>query len=310
MAMTIHRFTPARFFNTIGPHGAQLRIADGDTVITGTLDAHGFDAGNNQLGQDPNPMSGPFYVEGAEPGDSLSVRIDRIDMDRGHGWTRQGLAWNVVDPAEVSALPRRDKIVWEIDRNGQRIVLREPPASLRNWSTPLAPMIGCIGVAPDMGQYISTATSGQYGGNMDYRGIAEGTTIYFPVFEQGALLFLGDVHAAQGDGEIAGTGIETSAQVQFTVHVLKGGKRQNWPRGENAKEIFAIGNARPLEQALQHATTEMMNWLMEDYHLDRVSAAHVMAMSVRYDVANVFNPAFSVVCRIGKNPLQGFSISS
>lgn len=302
--MTVHRFQPARFFNTIGPHAPQLRIADGDTVITTTLDAHGFDAEDRQPGRDPNPMSGPFFVQGAEPGDSLAVRIDRIDMNRAHGWTRQGLAWHVVDPAEARAMPVRDKIVWDIDRNGSRITLREPPPGLGGWATPLTPMIGCLGVAPDTGQFISTATSGPFGGNMDYNGIREGTTIRFPVSEKGALFFIGDVHGAQGDGEIAGTGIETSAEVRFTAWVVKG-KSQAWPRGETATDIFTIGNARPLEQALQHATTEMLRWLAEDYGLDRVAASHVLAMAVRYDIANVFNPAFSVACRVAKSTLAG-----
>ena len=300
--MTVHRFSPQWFFNTIGPHVPALRIADGDTVIAATIDAHGFDADEAQVGQDPNPMTGPFFVEGATPGDTLAVTIDTIEMSRRQGWTRQGLAHNVVDPDTVASLPPREKILWAIDRNGQRVALQNPPPGMQSWSVPLDPMIGCLGVAPDSGQFISTATSGPFGGNMDYRGIRAGTTIRFPVSEPGALLFLGDVHAAQGDGEIAGTGVETSAEVQFTVRVIKG-KTQNWPRGEDADAIFTIGNARPLDQALQHATTEMLHWLTEDFGLSAVAASHVMAMAVRYDVANVFNPAYSVACRIPKSAL-------
>ncbi|MEO8243998.1 MAG: acetamidase/formamidase family protein [bacterium] len=300
--MTVHRFSPQRFFNTIGPHAPELRIADGDSVVAATIDAHAFDADEALVSQEPNPMTGPFFVEGADPGDVLAVTIDTIDMTRRQGWTRQGLAANVVDPGRVAALPVRDKILWDIDRNAHRVSLRNAPATLRAWSVPLEPMIGCLGVAPDGGQHISTATSGPFGGNMDYRGICAGTTIRFPVSEPGALFFLGDVHAAQGDGEIAGTGIETSAEVRFTVRVIKG-KTQGWPRGENATEIFTIGNARPLDQALQHATTEMLDWLQQDFGLDPAAASHVMAMAVRYDVANVFNPAYSVACRLAKSAL-------
>ena len=300
--MTVHRISPERFFNTIGPHAPVLRIADGDSVVAATIDAHGFDADEAQAGHDPNPMTGPFYVEGAVAGDVLAVTIEAIEMTRRQGWTRQGLARNVVDPDKVACLPARDKILWDIDRNGQQVSLRSAPAALQSWSVPLDPMIGCLGVAPDQGQFISTATSGSFGGNMDYRGIRAGTTMFFPVSEPGALFFLGDVHAAQGDGEIAGTGIETSAEVHFTVQVLKQ-KAQGWPRGETATEIFTIGNARPLDQALQHATTEMLDWLAQDFGLDAIAAGHVMAMSVRYDIANVYNPAYSVVCRIAKSAL-------
>lgn len=300
--MTLHRFSPQSYCNTIGRHAPVLRIADGDSVVTRTIDAHGADADETQAAAEPNPMTGPFHVEGAAPGDLLAVTIDSIDMTRRQGWTRQGLARNVVDPDKVASLPVREKILWDIDRNGQSVSLRHAPPALQGWSVPLEPMIGCLGVAPDMGQFISTATSGPHGGNMDYRGIRAGVTLYFPVSEPGALFFLGDVHAAQGDGEIAGTGIETSAEVQFTVRVVKG-KMADWPRGEDADHIFTIGNARPLDQALQHATTEMLNWLAEDFGLDHVAAGHVMAMFVRYDVANVFNPAYSVACRIPKSAL-------
>ena len=167
---------------------------------------------------------------------------------------------------------------------------------------PLDPMIGCLGVAPVVGQFIPTATSGPFGGKMDYRGIRAGRTICFPVLEPGALFCLGDVHAAQRDGEIRGTGIETSAEVVFTARVVKG-KTATCLLGEDADHIFTIGNARPLEQALQHATTEMLNCLQRDLRLDHVAAGHVMAMFVRYDVANVFNSAFSVACRLPKSAL-------
>jgi amidase len=168
---------------------------------------------------------------------------------------------------------------------------------------PVVPMIGCFGVAPAMGQSISTATSGPYGGNMDYRGLGAGVEIMFPVSVTGGLFFLGDVHAAQGDGEIVGTGIETAAEIQFTVEVVKR-KVIGWPRGSNKNEIFTIGNARPLDQALQHTTTEMLDWLIQDHGLDEVAASHVMGQAVRYDIANVFNPAYSVVCRIGRDWLS------
>jgi acetamidase/formamidase len=121
----------------------------------------------------------------------------------------------------------------------------------------------------------------------------------FPVSVAGALLFLGDVHGRQGDGEIAGTGIETAAEVTFTVELAKG-KTIGWPRGETADEIFCVGNARPLDQALQNATTEMLRWLTSDYRLNHEAACHAMGMGVRYAIANVFNPAYSVVCRMEK----------
>jgi acetamidase/formamidase len=297
--MALHRFSPTKFWNTLGTHPPALKIANGDTVVALTVDAHGFDRSGKQVGRDPNPMTGPFFVEGAEAGDMLRVRIDTIDMVRPSGWTRAGLSPAVVDPAFVPTLPARDKINWHIDINQGRVSLEAAPEELRDWSLPVEPMIGCFGVAPEDGQSISTATSGRYGGNMDYRGFRAGTTAMFPVSAEGALLFLGDVHGRQGDGEIAGTGIETAAEVTFTVELVKG-KTIGWPRGETADEIFCVGNARPLDQALQHATTEMLRWLTSDYRLNHEAACHAMGMGVRYAIANVFNPAYSVVCRMEK----------
>jgi acetamidase/formamidase len=168
-------------------------------------------------------------------------------------------------------------------------------------------MLGCFGVAPPRGQAISAATSGEYGGNMDYRGFVAGVTVYFPVFVPGALLHLGDGHAAQGDGEILGTGIEISFDVQFTVQVIKG-RQIGWPRGENAEYLFAVGNARPLDQALQHATTEMQRWLQQDYDLDPVGACILLGQCVEYDIANVFDPAYTVVCKLPKRYLAGLRL--
>ena len=163
-------------------------------------------------------------------------------------------------------------------------------------------MIGCFGVAPPLKQAIFTTTSGPYGGNMDYRLFAPGTRAQFPVFASGALFYLGDGHASQGDGEIVGNGIETSFEVEFTVRVLKG-RRIGWPRGESPDEIFTVGNARPLDQALQHATSEMMNWLTADFGLDFFDASHVLGQCVRFDVANVFNPAYTAACRLPREAI-------
>ena len=302
--MVTHRFTPTRFYNAIGTAEAALVIADGDSVITATLDAAGFDERGKQVGERPNPMTGPFFVTGAVPGDALQVRIDRMTLNRATGWTFSTLATNVVDPAAVTRLPERRQVEWAIDPASNTARLAEPPERLRDFVVPLAPMIGCFGVAPALGQALSTATSAQNGGNMDYRGFRPGVTVLFPVSVAGALFYLGDGHACQGDGEIVGTGIETSFEIAFTVKVLKG-KRIGWPRGDNDEDIFTVGNARPLDQALQHATTEMLDWLAADYGLDGTAASHILGQAVRYDVANVFNPAYSVVCRVAKRWLAG-----
>ena len=108
----------------------------------------------------------------------------------------------------------------------------------------------------------------------------------------------------QGDGEIVGTGIEISMDVRVTLRVLKG-KSIGWPRGENDEWIFTVGNARPLDQATQHATTEMLRWLQQDYGLDGLGANLLLSQCVRYDLGNIFDPAYTMVCKVNKGLLGG-----
>ena len=297
--MPTHRFTPNEWHNVLGTLPPALRVASGDIVITETLDAAGFDKDGVQRKSGPNPMNGPIFIEGAEPGDALKVDILRMTPNRVSGWTRSVLAGNVVDPEFVRQLPARESATWTIDRQALTAQLQDPVPGLENFVLPLEPMIGCFGVAPSMGQAFSTATSAENGGNMDYRGFGPGASVWFPVAVEGALFFLGDCHAVQGDGEIVGTGIETSYEVEVRLTVEKK-KPMVWPRGENADDIFSVGNARPLDQALQHATTDMLNWLTSDYGLSRTAASHLMGQVVRYDVGNVYDPAYTMVCRIAR----------
>jgi acetamidase/formamidase len=253
-------------------------------------------------------MTGPFYVEGAEPGDTLVVQLERITPNRSYGWSGRMVAPNCVDPTYVPELPwmpkgQRESASWHVDPVAMTATLEKPTTKLGALTLPIVPMLGCFGVAPAPGQAISTATSAEHGGNMDYRGFIAGTTVYFPVHVPGALLHLGDGHALQGDGEIAGTGIEISMDVQVTVRVIKGQTIQ-WPRGENAEYIFTVGNARPLDQCVQHATTEMLRWLQSDYGLDPIGTSILMGQVVAYDLGNMFDPAYTMVCKMPKSVLK------
>lgn len=297
--MATHRLTPTRWHNTLGAHEPELRCCSGDVVVTETLDAAGFDSDGVARASGPNPVNGPIFVEEAEPGDALLVEILRMTPTRGTGWTYAPLAPNVVDPGYVRSMPARERFTWRIDRQALTVQLENMPEDLNGCVFDLQPMIGCFGVAPALGQAISNATSAENGGNMDYRRFGVRTKVWFPVAVPGALFALGDCHAIQGDGEIVGTGIETTFEVEVRLTVEKS-RTITWPRGETATDIFTVGNARPLDQALQHATTEMMNWLTTDYGLSVVSASHLLGQVVRYDVGNVFDPAYTMACRIAK----------
>lgn len=309
--MTVHHFQPDHYHTTIGAAPPVLRIAPGDTVHTTCVDAHGWDANRVQATPPGNPMTGPFYVEGALPGDTLVVHLDAITPNRRWGWSRSCLAANVVDPDAVASLPRPKPgespyCGWDVDVAAGTATLLSPHTSLGHLVLPIRPMLGCFGVAAAEGQAISTATSAEHGGNMDYRGFAAGATVYFPVFVEGALFYLGDGHALQGAGEIVGTGIEISCDATFRVEIKRDWKTR-WPRGENDTEIFTAGNARPLDQALQHATTEMARWLEEAYGLDATGAQTLMGMTVDYEVGNVFDPAYTMICKMPKNVLAQFA---
>jgi amidase len=299
-----HDFEPTVFHVSLGPHEPVLRIASGDTVRTWCVDSGGSDRSGEQITSGGNPQTGPFFVEGAEPGDALAVRLDRIEPNRTIGLTGQVVAANVVDPWFVGELPAPDGVDWwTIDLERRTARLQDPPPGLESLGElPLDPMLGCFGVAPPGGQAISTATSGENGGNMDYRGFRAGVTAFFPVFVEGALFHLGDAHALQGDGEIVGTGIEVSADVEFSVELLKG-KRSSWPRAEDDEFVMAVGNARPLDQALQHATTELMRMLEEDHGLSIRASSALLGQCIRYDIGNVFDPAYTVVAKVSKRLL-------
>ncbi|MCP4166868.1 MAG: acetamidase [Chloroflexi bacterium] len=300
--MTHHYFTPQIYHTTLGSHEPVLRIEHGDTVSTTTVDAAGKDASNEQVTPPGNPQSGPFYIDGAEPGDTLAVTLDHVAPNRRVGFSSGVIAPNVLDFGHVPAFDDDiNYLEWGIDsENGTVRALGMD--RLNNLILPLNPMVGCFGVAPARGQAISTATSSTHGGNMDYRGFVQGVKVHFPVFVPGALFHIGDGHALQGDGEIVGTGIEISLDVTFSVLVIKG-QEIGWPRAENDTHIMTFGNARPLDQAVQHATTEMIRWLHTDYGLDTRTIHVLLGQVVEYDVGNMFDPAYTMVCKVSKKVL-------
>jgi len=294
-----HRFEPSAYYNSFGSYEPELSIAPGDRVVTTTADAGGFGQSGERVAKPGNPLTGPFVVEGAEPGDQLVIQLETIVPNRDNGFTVGSIAPHIVDGDFVPDLPARDLMRWSVDIEAGTASLRDDTATPADLTVPIAPMLGCIGVAPAGGQAISTATSGPYGGNMDYRLVAPGATVLLPVFTEGALLFVGDGHAAQGDGEIVGTGIEISMDVAFTVELRKGIEAR-WPRLETATHLIALGNARPLDQALQHATTELVRWLAAEHGVDNRAAAHRLGQVGEYDIGNVFDPAYTVAAKIAK----------
>jgi amidase len=303
---TTHTFVPERFYNTFsGAHPPALRIRPGDRVVTKTVDAGGADWNGKQVANGPNPQTGPFYIEGAEPGDMLVVSIDKIETNRTTAYSSSLLAPYAVDPAALLARADREprRATWLIDKAKGTARLDGP--ELGALELPLRPMLGCVGVAPARSEAVATSTPGAFGGNMDYAGLNAGVKVMLPVYERGALLFVGDGHARQGEGELVGTGLETSMDVEFTVALVKKAAI-GWPRLENATHIMVLGSERPLLQALQHATTELHRWLMASYGLSDRGAALLMGQAAELEIANVVDPHFTVVAKLRKSLLSGF----
>src|SRR5262245_13750376 len=241
-----HRVTATKYNNSFhNRHPVLQRIQPGDTVITRTIDAAGRDENGKLVGEPSNPLTGPFYIEGAAPGDAIAVTFRRMRLNRNWGWSayRLGLYSLTSDSIEGiysshykegAAFEGRANIVpWDLDLEKNTVKLREPASKVHKMEFPARPMLGCVGVAAagDFGP--SSGISGPYGGNMDYNEVAEGATVVLPVYHAGALLFIGDGHALQADGEPTGTGIETSMDVEFTVELRQRANLGN-PRLESA----------------------------------------------------------------------------
>jgi amidase len=303
---TTHDFKPTQFHRHFsGSIAPALKIHPGDTVRTWTVDAGGWDSSNRKLSEGGNPQTGPFYVEGALPGDTVAVHLVRISLNRDTAFSSGTLSPKALEPAYHAAYkePGADRVVWQLDREHGVARLADPGDKLKNYTVPLRPMLGGIGVAPSLGMAFRTWYLGSYGGNLDYNRIREGTTVYLPVFQPGALLFVGDGHAAQGDGELTGNALETSFDLEFRVELIRG-ESAGLPRAEDAEYRMAMGIAGSLNEALQEATTNMARWLERDFKLNRAEVAHVLGTAMNYDIAEVVDPEYHVVARVSKEALS------
>ena len=304
------------YYNTFSrSHAPLARIRPGETVTTKTIDASGRDETGTVRAKPPNPLTGPFYVEGAEPGDALVVRFSRVRLNRNWGWSAYRLGLYSLTPESIEGIyPNRYKpgeiiaervnvVPWDLDLATQMVRLREPSSAVHRMEFAAKPMLGCVGVAP-AGDFAPTSSpSGAYGGNLDYNEIGEGSTVILPVYHPGALLFIGDGHALQGDGEPIGTGIETSMAVEFAVELRKK-TNLSGPRVETSEYIISVGSqpefASSTNRAVQMATSDMVNWLTSEYKMEPWAAHLLIGYQGRYDIVTV---AGSVGLKIPKKQL-------
>ena len=300
-----HEFVPTVFYRTWSPMNKPvLTVKPGDTIHTTTVDAGGTDEKGVRRVMGGNPETGPFYVEGAEPGDTLVVHIVRLRLNRDYAMSDD----DVVSRATGTELAVRFKdagksVRWNLDRVNGTASVAEPGEHMKSFSIPVRPMLGCVATA--VGPPVAppaTGDEGWYGGNMDFNEVGEGATVYLPVSNPGALLYFGDGHALQGDGELNGNALETSMDVTVRVDVLQG-KHLHGPRVETADALIAMGLGGDLEDALQGATANMADWLQDEYKLTASEQAEFLGVASEIHISEVADRNAGVVVKIKKRDL-------
>jgi amidase len=247
-----------------------------------------------------NPQTGPIYVEGAEPGDTLAIHIESIEPTRDFavsvlipyfgGLTSTNFTRTLQDP-----LPERVWI-WNLVDGGSNLFNEELGLKL-----PWEPFLGTLAVAPDL-EAITALSPGPFGGNMDVPDVKPGNTVYLPVWNSGALVYTGDCHARQGQGELCGVAMEITSNVTVVFDVIKD-KAIEWPRIESDEAIMVVGSARPMEDAARIANTELILWLEYEYGYDRWDAYQLLTQAGGLYVGNMVDTTYSLVASVAKEHL-------
>lgn len=297
------KYKPEKGVQTFAVREPVLRVKAGDIVETETL----YGGYYNPAGPGAWPGEvGPFYIEGATPNDTLVVKILKLRTNRDH-------AISTHSPGGISAIasdkytrmlnepiPRR-RYIWRLTENGTKGVL-DLAESKKRVEVQLSPMLGRVAVAPEGEEAFGGLWPGNFGGNMDASDVREGATVYLPIFHEGAFFYFDGGHALQGDGEVCGSGLETTMDVTFQFELIKG-KKIAWPRIENEEYIMTVGSVRPLSDALRIAAVEMVEWLATDYKLEKWDAYQVVSQIAVMRVANMVDPNYSVVVKLPKKTL-------
>lgn len=257
-----------------------------------------------------NPQTGPFYVEGAQPGDTLAVHFRSITPRESRGVSTTVPLFGSLTATHFTAmlhepLPERTW-VYEID-NAAGVVRYDALDSPFQVDLPLDPMHGTVGVAPALGEVRSSLAPGDWGGNMDTPEMRAGTTCYLGVNVEGALFSLGDGHARQGEGETCGVAVECAMDTVLVLDLIRGGPPTAWPRLENDEFLMTTGSARPLEDAFRIAHTELVRWVGQLTGLSAMDAYQLVSQTALTPIANVVDTSYTVVAKIAKRHLPGVS---
>lgn len=311
-APTRRTYWPKTFSNTFNADLAPaMIIRPGDVVATRTIDSGGIDEHGNVVALYGNPQTGPFFIMGAKAGDVLAVHIRSLKLNRDFADSLDGVTSRAMSLGLASRANGLGKRVrWLLDRQAGTARLEKPPQALLAYIIPVKPMLGGLGVAPDFGLPAQSAgDSGRWGGNMDFNGVGEGATVYLPVFQPGAMLFLGDGHALQGDGETTQWALETSLDVEFSVDVLPS-RPLAAPRIETPDRITVLGQASSLDEAARAATAAMIQWLEQDYGLNVSEASLILGTAAQYRIATLAGRNAGLALSLDKTQLVGLKATT
>jgi len=298
-----HRLVPKVGYPTFAVRPPVLTVRPGDVLESESLWGEWYEKPG---GKWPGEV-GPIAIEGAEPGDTLVVEILKVRPNRPTAVSTQGGRFGALVPdqgtASLNETFPRGRYVWRLDRERMTGTVDLPGSQLKSVTIPLRPMLGRVAVAPEGDEQFGGLWPGPFGGNMDVSDVREGTTLSLPVFHAGALFYFGDGHAAQGDGEVCGSGLETSMEVAFRFDLVKK-KAISWPRLEDAEYLMVAGSARPLSDALRISFVELVNWLVADHGFDKADAYQLVSQSAVIRVGNMVDPLYTVVAKFPKRLLR------
>src|SRR5687768_17434770 len=295
-AAETHRLKPVTGFPTFAVRPPILTVRAGDVLESETLWGDWYErAGGKWPGE-----VGPIAIAGAEPGDTLVVEILKVRPNHDTAVSTQGGRFGALVPdrgtAFLNDLFPRGRYVWRLDAERKTATVDLPGSASRTATVALRPMLGRVATAPEGAEAFDGLWPGPFGGNMDTSDVREGTTVYLPVFHTGALFYFGDGHALQGDGEVCGSGLETSMEVSFRFGLLKK-KAIAWPRLEDAEHIMVAGSARPLSDALRIAFVELIGWLVAEHGFAKADAYQLVSQVAVVRVANMVYPLYTVVAK-------------
>jgi len=295
---------------TFGPAEPVAHLKPG-----GILEANSLDCFGNVLQKpgDPfslvkidNPLTGPFFIDGAEKGDTLVVHILDLQVDSKQGVGTFGPGFGAANSTHYTPMLEKESLperawYYPIDLEKKLITFRAQDSNF-TVQFPMHPFLGCIGVAPANGEARSSIVPAEFGGNMDAPEVSPGNTLYLPVNVPGALFYFGDGHAAMGDGEVAGSAVEVPMRAKFRFELVKG-KSTGWPRLENDHEIMTTGIYRPVDDAVRIAITELVQWMHRDYGLSELDSYELLSKVGKLHLTEMVDPNYVVVASIDKKYL-------